>query len=220
MIRGREQDGDQELPIVPTTAAATPKFPAFHSTSELRSDYWSGFCTFANARSVPNEKSAKAFLTNQTSTTYKMLPNLTARMTPPKNINNLITEQITNYMKKQFDPKRFVVRERFRFWNKMKRTPCESIQELATRIRRAAATCDFNSITDSLDKALRTRFICSINNEAILKALFKINTDELTFTRAIEVATETEDAAKVAKKTVFGSIPKRVQKIKSFFANL
>ena len=72
--------------------------------------------------------------------------------------------------------------------------------------------------SDPLDEALRTRFICSINNEAVLKALFKINTDELTFTRAIEVVTETEDAAKVAKETVFRSIPKRVQKVK-FFAN-
>ena len=64
---------------------------------------------------------------------------------------------------------------------------------LATRKRQAAATCDFSSITDPLDEALRTRFICSINNEAVLKALFKINTDELTFTRAIKVATKTED---------------------------
>ena len=38
----------------------------------------------------------------------------------------------------------------------------------------------------------------------------------MTFTRAREVATETEDAAKVAKETVFGSIHKRVQKVKSF----
>ena len=160
-------------PYVGTTAVATPNFRAFHSTSELRSGYWSGFCTFANARSVPNEKSAMIFLTNQTSTTYKMLPNLAAQETPLKDINNLTTEQITNYMKKQFDPKRFLVRERFRFWNEMKKRPGGSIQELATRIRQAAATCDFSSITDSLDDALRTRFICSINNEAILKALLK-----------------------------------------------
>ena len=98
----------------------------------------------------------------------------------------------------------------------MKKTPGESIQELAIRIRQAAATCDFSSITDSLDEALLTRFICSIDNEAVLKALFKINADGLTFTRAREVATETEDAAKIAKETVFGSIHKRVQKVKSF----
>ena len=108
-------------------------------------------------------------------------------------------EQVTINMKKQFDPKRFVMRERFRFWNEKKKRLGESIQELATFIRQAAATCDFSSITDPLDEALQIRFICSINNETVLKALFKINADELTFTRAIEVATETEYAAKVAK---------------------
>ena len=102
----------------------------------------------------------------------------------------------------------------------MKRRPGESIRELATRIIQVAATCDFSSITDPLNEALRTRFICLINNEAILKALFKINVDELTFTRAIEVATETEDAAKLAQETVFYSIPERIYKVKKFFANL
>ena len=82
-----------------------------------------------------------------------------------------------------------------------------------------AATCDFSSITDLLNETLRTRFIYSINNDAVLKALFKINVDELTFTRAIEVATEIEDAAKVAKETEFGSIPERIYKVKKFFTN-
>ena len=183
---------------------------------ELWSDCWSRFCTFLNAHSVPNEKPAKVFLTNQTSTTYKMLSNLAAQETPPKDINNVTMEKITNYMKKQFDPKRFVARERFRFWNEMKRRPGQSIQELATRIRQAAATCHFSSITDSLDKALPTRFLCSINNEAVLKALFKINADDLTFTHAIEVADETEDAAKVAKKKCLVRFQSEFKKLKVF----
>ena len=70
---------------------------------------------FANAHSVPNEEAAKVFLTNQTSTTYKMSSNLAAQETLPKDVNNLTMEQIMNYKKKQFDSKRFVVRERFRF---------------------------------------------------------------------------------------------------------
>ena len=51
-----------------------------------------------------------------------------------------------------------------------------------------------------MDEALRTRFICSINNEAVLKALFKVKDDVLTFSSAVEIAVETEDAAKVAKE--------------------
>ena len=199
-----------------STAVATPNFPAFDSSTELWSDYWSRFCTFSTAHSVPESKKPKVFLTNQTSTIYKMLSNLAAQESPAIEVNALSMDQISEYMKKQFDPNRFVVRERFRFWNDMKRKPGESIQELAARIRQAAATCDFTSITDPLDESLRTRFICSVNNEAMLKALLKIKADELTFTRAIEVATKTKDAAKFAKETVYGSNFQQVHKVKSF----
>ena len=99
-----------------------------------------------------------------------MLSNVAAQESPTREINALSMDQISEYMKKQFDPKRFVVRERFRFWNDMKRKPGESIPELAARIRQAAATCDFPSITDRLDEALRTRFIRCVNNKAVLKA--------------------------------------------------
>ena len=96
----------------------------------------------------------------------------------------------------------------------MQRKPGETIQELAARIRQDAATCDFLSIKNPQDEALRQRFICSVNNEAVLKALFKINDDQLDFAKAVQVAIETEDAAKVAKETVYASRPKPVNKVK------
>ena len=192
--------------VVPTvTHVSTPNFSPFDSTSELWVDYWSRFCTFAKAHSIPDERLAQVFLTNQTSTIYKMLFNLAAQETPPKEIHTLTMKEIQDHMKVQFDPKRFIVRERFKFWTDTKRKPGETIQELAVRIRQSAATCDFTSITDPLDEALRTRFICSIDNEAVLKALFRTKDDELTFARAIEIAVETEDAARVAKETVYGN---------------
>jgi len=43
-------------------------------------------------------------------------------------------EEIEAFMTDQFDPNRFVVRERFRFWSEMKHRPDETIQELAARI--------------------------------------------------------------------------------------
>ena len=85
----------------------------------------------------------------------------------------------------------------------MKRKPDESILELAALIWQAAATCNFATIKDPLDKALRVRFICSINNETVLKALFKVKDDEIIFFRAVEIAIKTEDATNVAKETVY-----------------
>ena len=59
-------------------------------------------------------------------------------------------------------------------------------------------TSDLWSIKDPLDEGLRTRFICSLDNQAVFKALFKHRDDELTFTKAYQVAQEIEEAARVA----------------------
>ena len=90
------------------------------------------------------------------------------KKTPPKDINKLTMSESANFMKEQFDPKLFIVRERFKFWSDMQRKPGETLQELAARIRQDAATCDFPSIEDPQDEALRQRFICSVNNETVL----------------------------------------------------
>ena len=93
--------------------------------------------------------------------------------------------------------------------------PGETIQELAARIRQATATCDFTEINDHQDEAMCTQFMCSVNNEAVLQALFKINDGELTFSRAVQIEMETEEAAKVVKETVYELRPKLVNKVSS-----
>ena len=195
---------------VPTPMAS---FQPFDSTSELWTDYLARFRTFVTANSVPDNKQAQIFLTNQSNSVYKMLSNLAAQQQPVKSIHELTMNDIQTFMAEQFDPKRFVVRERFKFWSDMKRKPGETIPELASRIRQDAATCDFQSIKDPLDEALRTKFICSVDNEAVLKTLFKLKDDELKFSNAIKVAQEVEEAAKVAKETVHGQPSTSVQKV-------
>lgn len=183
--------------------SAWPTFGPFNSTEELWSDYWSRFLTFCMAHCIPDARRPAVFLTNQSPAIYKMLANLASQQQPTSiDINELSLQQMHDYMEEQFHPTRFVVRERFKFWSQMDRKPAETVLQLAARIRQDAATCDFGSTTDPLDEAMRTRFICSIQNEAALKALFKIKNEDLTFARAIETAQEIEEAAKVAKETV------------------
>lgn len=200
-------DGTGAALNTPPAPAGTPipSFSAFDPSAELWTDYWARFSTFIGAHSVPESKQPQIFLTNQTPAIYKTLANLAQQQSPPIGINALSIQEICDFMKDQFHPTRYVVRERFKFWSDTTRKPGETVHELAARIRQDAVTCDFPSITDPLDEAMRTRFICSINNEAVLKALFKMKDDELSFARAIEVANETEEAAKVAKETVYGT---------------
>ena len=179
----------------------------FDPSSELWIDNWARFCTFVSAHSVSNDRKDQFFLSNQALTTYKLLSNLASQETLAKSINELNMIEIETYMKYQFDSKRFDLRECFRFWSQMHLKPGESVVELAARMRQAAATCNFTAIKDPLDEALRTRFICSINNEAVLKARFKVKEDKFTSSRVVEIAVETENEANVAKETVFCSKP-------------
>ena len=90
-------------------------------------DYLARFRTFVTANSIPDNKRAQIFLTNQSNSVYKMLSNLAAQQQPVKSIHELTMNDIRTFMEEQFDPKRFVVRERFKFWSDMKRTPRETI---------------------------------------------------------------------------------------------
>ena len=109
------------------------------------------FPHFSRANSVPAEKRAQVFLTNQSREIYKLLSNLASQQSPVKGINDLSLDEVEEYMRSQFDPTRYIVRERFKFWTEMNRKPGETIQESAARIRHDAVTCNFSEIHDPLD---------------------------------------------------------------------
>ena len=144
----------------------TPPFPAFDSTAELWKDYLLRFETFVDANSVPDDKKALVFLTNQTSGTYKLITNYASQQNVPTTANAMKFSDITGFMSSHYDPTQFTVRERYKFWSTIKRKPGETPTELAARVRQMATTCDFPAIKNPLDEAMRTCFICAINNEA------------------------------------------------------
>ena len=171
-------------------------FKPFPSNSELWLDYLERFRTFLTANSIPKEKEAQVFLTNQTTVTYKLLNNLAAQQSPPEGINDLSMDVIHKFMGEQFDPRRFVVKERYKFWLDLKRKPGETLQEPVSRIRQDAVTCDFLLIKDSLDEALRIRFICCVDNDTVLKVLFTLKNDDHTLVKANQVAQKNRRSCK------------------------
>ena len=188
----------------------TPTFPAFDSTAELWKDYLLRFETFVNANSVPDVKKALVLLTNQTSDTYKFITNYASQQDVPTTANAMKFSDITGFMSSQYDPTQFTVRERYKFMSTIKRKPGDTPTELGARVRQMATTCDFPAIKNPLDEAMRTCFICAINNEAILKSVFREKEEKLTFAKAVEIATE--EAAKTTKDQVY-SKPDEVQMI-------
>ena len=81
-------------------------------------------------------------------------------------------EGIVAFMDGQYNSREFIIQEHFRFWSQMQCKPRETAPEQATRIGQDAAKCDFDAaIKDAQDEVMQTRFICSIGNEAVLKAI-------------------------------------------------
>ena len=121
---------------------------------------------------------------------------------------------ITDSMSSHYDPTQFTVisRERYKFWSTIKRKPGETPTELAVRVQQMATTCVFPAFKNLLDEAMRNCFICTINNEAILKSVFREKEEKLTLAKAVEIASEVEEAAKTAKAQVY-SKPDDVQMI-------
>ena len=96
--------------------AISNKFDDFDPAVELWSDYWARFETFTRANAIPDDRRAEIFLTNQSSVVYKLIMNLAQQQTPPRDINSLSMAEMAAHMAEHFNPKRFVVRERFKFW--------------------------------------------------------------------------------------------------------
>ena len=91
----------------------TPPVPAFDSTAELWKDYLLRFETFVNDKSVPDEKKALVFLTNQTSGTYKLITNYASQQDVSTTVNAMQFSDITDFMSSHYDPMQITVRERY-----------------------------------------------------------------------------------------------------------
>ena len=166
--------------------APMPKFEQCIPEKELFCDYNNRFKTFLLTNSIPQTKAAQVFLTSQSSKMYKQLEVFSSQLQPPRNINAWNYEEIESHMLNIFNTVHFVVRERFKFWTECERAPGETIQELASKMRKATSTCDFTKISNPLDEALRTNFMCKIQNEAVLKALFRVPDNEVSFQKAVK----------------------------------
>eukprot|EP00731_Ephydatia_muelleri_P014558 Em0008g278a len=140
--RQMEEQWKQTEALVNTTAkgmdhsvlyASIPSSSPFDSTSELWSDYWARFQTFVKANSIPADKVAQVFLTNQTKVTYKLLSNMAVQQLPPKTIKELDIDAIAAYMRIQFDPTRVswnIITKKFRTIKAISSTPLQQSMKI------------------------------------------------------------------------------------------
>ena len=117
---------------------------------------------------------------------YTLLRNLVAPTKPKEKTFEELVAALTEH----YSPRPSEVMQRYRF-NTRSRQPGESVADYVAELRRLAEFCEFCT---TLDKMLRDRLVCGVNDESIQKKL--LVEKNLTFARALLLAQGTEEAAK------------------------
>ena len=158
----------------------------FDPSSELFTVYMERVNLFFTANDVPDEKKVPVFLTVVGKPTYALLRDLVQPSSP---IDKTL-QDITDVLKKHYQPTPSVIAERFQF-HKRNQKEGESVAEYVAELKRLSTHCQFK---DYLDDALRDRLVCGLRKESTQKRL--LLEDKLTFTKAVETAQNIESVDK------------------------
>ncbi|XP_071452184.1 uncharacterized protein [Hetaerina americana] len=117
---------------------------------------------------------------------YGVLRNLCA----PEKPSGSSYGQLCEFLRRHFSPKLSVIAETHKFHQSVQ-GKTSSVREFAAELRKASRGCNFGAF---LDRALRDQFILGLRDRDIVRALY-LETEELGFERAVEIAAAREKAA-------------------------
>ena len=103
-------------------------------------------------------------------------------------------DNIVKTLKEHYSPKVLVIYERFKFYKRNQEVG-ENIAQYVAGLKSLARTCEFQT---NLKEQLRDRFVVGLRDEATQRTL--LTEKDLTFDKAVELATAREAAAKDSKE--------------------
>lgn len=143
---------------------------------------------FFFANDVPAAKTRSIFLSCCGPRTYSLLRNLVKPQAPQdKTLSEILT-----ILGKHYAPTPSSVVQRFRF-NSRVRSETESVSDFIAALKSLSEHCDYGA---ELEKMLRDRIVCGINDAVIQTRLLEI--PDLTFEVAVQTARAMESAKKDA----------------------
>ena len=137
----------------------------------------------ANNQLVANRKRA-IFVTEVGPEVYSTLSNLLA---PAKPKDTLFTD-IVQILEKHYNPKPLEIAQSFHFGTQNQKSE-ESVGDYVLALKKLAVHCNYG---EYLNRALRDRFVCGLNNPKIQNKL--LNTEDLTFEKACSIVKTMEMA--------------------------
>ena len=126
------------------------------------------------------------FLTEIGPDVYSTLSNLVA----PRKPKDLSFKELTECLEKHYNPRPLEIAESFHFNTRCQKQG-ESVIDFIVSLKKLSIHCNYGQF---LDRALRDRFVCGLNNLKIQNKL--LNTEDLTFERACMIAKSMEMAEK------------------------
>jgi len=165
------------------------KIDVFQPEAEEFSAYLERVELYFEANGIKQDKQVPVFLSVLGAKTYSLLRTLVA----PESPRSKEFKTLAELLKDHFQPKPLVIAERFTFHRRNQQRE-ESVMQYLAELRRLATHCEFK---DYLDEALRDRFVCGLNSEAIQKRL--LTEDKLDLKRALELAQGMEAAHRNAQ---------------------
>ena len=144
---------------------------------------------------------------------YKLLRSLLAPEKPAEKT----FDELVSVLTKHYSPPPSEIVQRFRFHTRV-RKPGESVATFVAELRGLSEFCNFDN---SLEKMLRDRLVCGINDPAIQKRL--LAEPDLTFNKALALAQGLETAAKDVNELKgsqsSGTVPVKTEPVNSVQQN-
>ena len=182
--------------------ASIGKIGEFDASQEEWSTYVERLELFCMANEINDERKKACLLTQMGPKAYRLLQNLVLPAKP----NDKKYDEIVKILEDHLMPKRLVISERFRFYNRNQQ-PQESMNDYVAELRRLTKHCKFGG---NLDEMLRDRFVCGLHSESIQEDLLT-KEDTMKFMDAVSIAVSKEtamkDALELRKKVTSEELP-------------
>ena len=179
-----------EATPVTTISSTIGQMQEFDPSSDRISTYLERVEIFFQANGIADGKKVAVLLSIIGGKTYSLLSDLLA---PEKPASKSFI-QLSEALKKHFEPKPVIIAERFQF-HRRNQSANESVAEYEAELRRLATHCAFGNY---LEEAIRDRIVCGLRNESIQKRL--LAETELTLTKTLDIAKGMEAADRNAQK--------------------
>jgi len=179
-----------EVTPVITATTTIGQMQEFDSSSDQISTYLERIEIFFQANGIADGKKVAVLLSIIGRKTYSLLSDLLA---PEKPASKSFT-QLSEALKKHFEPKPVIIAERFQF-HRRNQSANKSVAEYEAELCRLATHCAFGNY---LEEAIRDRIVCGLRNESIHKRC--LAETELTLTKALDIAKGMEAADRNAQK--------------------